>query len=203
MQNNSYFIDKNTLDLLHFSGPFITRLTNCVTLFNPKEYLYYTDNMVIAVKTDFETDVHIISKHKNIAEYFGTSAMIVDNYGILLFDKQDKSSFRKSATLPIIFAKKSNPFGIPVKKQSSMFSCLTTKDATDETTINTDLRSYSDYLLTRNSYPKKIQPGPRGYTIGGYYIKVLKVYLKAPNSFTVHNIYGNETDELDVQLFIP
>lgn len=215
--NNTYYYDKSNQELIQSSGPFITRMKNKVILWNKGEYLFYSDNLCVVVKTDFSQEFNVLGVYKNPGDYFKTSAMIIEcnshTYGILLFDysyvADSKNGLRKSNTLPSIFEVSNHgEFKKHAIKKNSLFSACTTKDTDVESFGNMKINglfseSFSDYLLTSNVPPRKICPGPRGYAIGGYYIKVMKVFGRPPNSYTVHNIYGNETDELFTQLFIP
>jgi hypothetical protein len=60
-----------------------------------------------------------------------------------------------------------------------------------------DGRMVGDYIFTRNRAPRKITPGPIGYTVAGYNLHIIG---RPPTSYIVYDINGDETQEPMVKM---
>lgn len=206
--DKSYFIDRDSSDLWHFSNGFVTKIKNYVCLEKSGQYLFYDSNNAVAIETDFRGTMTVLCHEKSVADFFNASSLIFDDCGIIVFDIQDRdsNSFIRKTTSDIsgqmILDNLDLAVNVPLTRQRSMLSCLPINRSNDSA-MSPDEPRLVNYIYSRAIGPKKIMKGPYGYGIGGYYVSVMKVHGRKPTGFSVYDMYGHETQEPLVLLLHP
>lgn len=185
-----YRIDRTTSEL-QISGPkFINRLKNYIYLGDPGHFLYYDASNAVEVRTDFRTNLDILSVHTNVSNFFKKSTLVFEDEYIIVFDV-DTDTLDRIAGIPS---------GVKSRSLSEIILCRGGAKSLSASELLAAEDSINDLVYSKNQDPKKIQHSPSGYPIGGYYVRVAKAPGTQPNNARVFTIYNEETQDPFIKL---